>query len=55
MYPRSPEITSIFGPGLGEAITGPKEFYRGVRNPWNRGTAYKRMAFRFNPKMLPPR
>lgn len=55
MYPMSPEITSILGPGLGEAIAGPKEFYRGVRNPWNRGTAYKYMVFRFNPKMLPPR
>jgi hypothetical protein len=54
LFPMSPEIASTLAPGLGEAIAGPKEFYRGVRNPWNRGTTDKLMAFRFNPKMLPP-
>jgi hypothetical protein len=55
VLPMSPETFSTLAPGLGEAIAGPKEFYRGVRNPWNRGAPYKVMAFRFNPKMLPPR
>jgi hypothetical protein len=52
---RSPVIPSSLLPGLGEPLAGPKEFSRAVRNPWNRGEAHKVMAFRFNPKMLPPR
>ena len=54
-FPMPPVIASILLPGVGEALAGPKEFYRAVRNPWNRGAAYTIMVFRFNPKMLPPR
>ena len=54
-FPLPPRITSSLLPGVGEALAGPKELYRGVRNPMNRGAAYTVMVFRFNPKMLPPR
>jgi hypothetical protein len=54
-FPMPPSIASIFLPGLGEALTGPKELSQGVRNPRNRGASYTLMVFRFNPKMLPPR
>ncbi len=50
----SPVIPSSLLPGLGEPVAGPKELYRGVRNPWNRREPHKVMAFRFNPKLLPP-
>jgi hypothetical protein len=53
-FPLAPMMASILLPGLGEPLAGPKELSRGVRNPWNRGEAYKVMAFRFNPKLLPP-
>jgi hypothetical protein len=46
-------IPSSLSPGLGQPLAGPQKFYRGVRNPWNRGQAYQAMAFRFNPKLLP--
>jgi hypothetical protein len=41
-------------PGVGEILAGPKEFYRGVRNPLNRGRTHTIMVFRFTPEMLPP-
>lgn len=53
MFPLSPGNASILLPGVGEILAGPKEFYRGVRNPMNRGAAYTVMVFRFNPEMLP--
>jgi hypothetical protein len=50
--PLPPGEASILSPGVGEILAGPKEFYRGVRNPMNRGAAQTVMAFRFNPEML---
>lgn len=53
-FPLLPVITASLLPGLGEPLAGPKEFSRAVRNPWNRGGTHKLMAYRFNPKLLPP-
>jgi hypothetical protein len=55
MFPIPPGNASILLPAVGEVIGGPKEFYRGVRNPMNRGTPYTVKVFRFNPQLLPPR
>jgi hypothetical protein len=53
-YPMRPGNASILRPGVGEILAGPKEFYRGVRNPLNRGAPETVTVYRFNPEMLPP-
>lgn len=52
--PLPPGNASILLPGVGEILAGPKEFYRGVRNPMNLGPAHTVTVFRFNPEKLPP-
>jgi hypothetical protein len=51
--PLRPGNASVLWPGVEGILAGPKEFYRGVRNPMNRGTAETIMVYRFNPKLLP--
>jgi hypothetical protein len=51
--PIRPGNASILWPGVEGILAGPKEFYRGVRNPMNRGAPQTVVVYRFNPKMLP--
>jgi hypothetical protein len=51
--PLPPDHASILLPGIGKILAGPKEFYRGVRNPMNRGPAVSVTVFRFNPEKVP--
>jgi hypothetical protein len=48
-----PYNASILRSGMEEILAGPKKFYRGVRNPLNRGAPETVTVYRFNPKKLP--